>query len=163
MGSPNKFTGLLRVFLMAALFSGEDATVIHPVNPIWPLGIVDPTPTRCQYSETATFAYIELTNCTQQPCLISTAATYQISPTFTPGYTANTMTYYLYLNYGTGSHNFGTMSFTEEYLAGNQYKIVREILIPSELRGRSGYFLLMLVDSTALIHISRCFNATVAH
>lgn len=105
MGSPNKFTGLLRVFLMAALFSGEDATVIHPVNPIWPLGIVDPTPTRCQYSkfhhtkhgdskfkmcltppgETATFAYIELTNCTQQPCLISTAATYQISPTFTPG------------------------------------------------------------------------------
>lgn len=55
------------------------------------------------------------------------------------------MTYYLYLNYGTGSHNFGTMSFTEEYLAGNQYKIVREILIPSELRGVGNFCVILFL------------------
>ncbi|XP_021958880.1 uncharacterized protein LOC110854728 isoform X2 [Folsomia candida] len=117
----------------------------------------------CSKGETATLVKMEVTSCTSQPCLMNVSNTYEMSPTFIPGYSSNTTQYQLRFYYESKLYIFALISLTDSFIAGSQYKILRQIVIPSELGGKSGYFRVVLFDLSGRYHVSRCFDAMVGN
>ncbi|XP_021964908.1 uncharacterized protein LOC110860154 [Folsomia candida] len=125
------------------------------------LPVVSPTPHHCANSEHSTFIMMEVTNCTEQPCPMEVGGTYEVSPSFVPAFNTTGMSYYALFFYEGQNYGFSPIYYPDAFVAFKQHKLQREFVIPTNIRGQPGTFRMFLVDRTGVVHISRCFSATV--